>query len=539
MRRLIILTAATLVGCGAEEPVESAADADVAPDTADVSEVDTPDTVHDIIEVPDVPVEIDADTDSDLDVDVVPSLAFDFWAPSTGRDGISYPFVVFARNDEGAIDPSISGLLEVSATGVSRNEMVEVLVRRGVGSATIEFDGAGELSVFGGQAIAVSLSEAEPTAHQGEVGSQSWEAGTVHRVIGELTVNGDLTIAEGVWVEVADDTNISVTGGFTAQGTADSPIVFAPAGDAWGGLTVGNSANVAHTHFVGGGADDSREFGHSDSQPIIFGEDANVLLERCVFQDSPGKAMGAVGGAWTVSESVVARTDTGGEFEHVAVTVQDSHYFAFPAQDPEPRDDDNDAIYLLGNPSSDDPPQSRILRSTFLSGADDGVDHNGSTVTIEGSWIEGFDNECIAGSSGGTLTVSDTALVGCEQGLEAGYGSPTIVATHLLVTECETGLRFGDNYSRDYEGTLTVSDSVVFGNSEHAVWNWLFSTEAPADGRLVVNRSLIDTDEVQSGDDNIVGTPILTDGLQLAAGSPGAGIAEGGADPGLLTARPR
>lgn len=528
------LSLGLLLACGGDEPttgsdvgidVSGAADTDVSTDVADVPVVDVE---HDAVVIP--------DATPDADVEQPPP--FRISLPASFRPEAPYPVVLYAITDDGSIDESVSGVLGVGAEGVVDDGHLDVLMRRGVGSITTRVVGEGELTIGNIPVASLTLDANEPLSISGEVGPQEWTSGTTYAVDGDLSVGGDLTIEPGVWVIVSDETNIDVEGSVYADGTPDFPIVFAPSATAWGGIRVEGNSEFANTFFVGGGADASREFGHSDSQPILYALDVQVSLERCVFQDSPGKAMGARGGEWTISESVVARTDTGGEFEQVAVTVMDSHYFDFPEQDPAPRDDDNDAIYLLGDPSDDSPPLSRIVRSTFLSGADDGVDHNGSTVTIEESWIEGFDNECIAASSGGSMTVSDTALVGCGQGLEAGYGSPTVVGSHLLIMECGVGLRFGDNYTRDYTGTLNVSDSVVFANAEHAVWNWLFSTEAPAEGRLTVDHSLIDVDEAE-GADNIIGTPVLNANSQLAQDSPGLGGASDGGDPGLQTPRPR
>ena len=86
---------------------------------------------------------------------------------------------------------------------------------------------------------------------------------------------------------------------------------------------------------------------------------------------------------------------------------------------------------------------------------------------------------------------------------------------------------------------MTVEDSVVFGNADHAVWNWVFTNEAPAAGRVHVSTSVLDTDEAEGGTGNVVGTPELDGQLQLTAGSVGVGIAAGGGNPGLATGRPR
>lgn len=517
-----------LVGCSSQstDPSDVAFDSAGGADLVGRDVADTPpmDVTHDS-----VPLDLGEDTSL--------SQRFVLRAPARAPSGAPVPLLLHAVDEDGRIDASVDGAVTIA---VGQAELTMVM-RRGVGSITA--DGAeGERGIALGDAVLTGVAEftEEPRQIIGtQNGDQIWASGELIRVEGDTRIMGNLRVEAGVWVAVADGANIDVVGALDIAGTPEAPVVFAPAGDAWGGVTLGEGGDVAFAFFIGGGSDVSREFGHSNSQPILFAEGTDVTLRDTVIQDAPGKAMGARGGAWRIERAVVTRTDTGGEFEHVAVTIVDSHYLDFPELDPAPRDDDNDGIYLLGDPDAEDPPNTTIARTTFISGADDGIDHNGSVVTIEESWIEGFDNECIAASSGGRIAVSDTALFGCGQGLEAGYGSPTVVGTHLLVMECGVGVRFGDSYSRRYTGTLTVTDSVIANNNERAVWNWLFGVEAPAEGRVVISRSVLDVDEAEGGDGNVVATPVLADDLRLTPESPGTGIAEDGGEPGLRTGRPR
>lgn len=527
MRRLVLATLC-LTGCSdgpAGEPDANLPDADVETGV-DVS--------HERI-IPEV-----GTTDVDADVDAPTRVPFRLLTPASAVAGAPLPIVVHAINENGSLNESVNGLLALETTGDVQLEAADVLLRRGVGSITTDWSGtAGHVAIAGTRLSEIRTAAATPTALQGVVGDQTWDGESVTEVLGDLTIEGDLLVEAGAWVLLDDEVNIDVLGTTTITGTPERPVVFAPSDAAWGGLSFGDTAHLDNAFFIGGGADASREFGHSNSQPVLFGEGVTVELVGCVVQDAVGKAMGGRRGAWTIETTLVTRTDTGGEFEFCSVTVEESHYFDFPQIDPAPRDDDNDAIYLLGDPDDPEPPPILIRGSTFASGADDGIDHNGSTVRIEGSWVEGFDNECIAASAGGSVFVSDTALVGCAQGLEAGYGSPAVIGEHLLIIENDIGLRFGDSYERNYRGTLAVSASVIAGNRDRGVWNWMFGAEAPAEGRVSVSDSILDVDEAEGGSGNVIATPVLTDQLLLAPDSPGVGIASDGSDPGLLTGRSR
>jgi hypothetical protein len=304
----------------------------------------------------------------------------------------------------------------------------------------------------------------------------------------------------------------------------------------WGGIVINGSASFENTAFVNGGGNEGRAFGHSGSQPVVFGEAANVTLRDIVIQDGPGKALGGRGGQWTIEGSLFTRLDTGGEFDRVELNITGSQWMDFPTIDAPVMDDDNDGIYLLGD-SSAEQPLITITNTTFIGGADDGIDHNGSRVQITGGYFEGFANECIATSSGGTVNISDTLLSGCAQGLEAGYGGPQVTGDHLLIRNSGIGVRIGDNYSDrpDYSGTITLTDSIIQSNGEYALRNFVLTDMAPRPGAISISTSVVDRDEVEVGDGNVIDTAVLTGDLLMAPGSPGEGIASG--NPGLITPR--
>ncbi|MFK8003083.1 MAG: right-handed parallel beta-helix repeat-containing protein [Polyangiales bacterium] len=467
----------------------------------------------------------------------VPGRTWEISAPTSVPAMLQHPVVIHAMAD-GALDTSSSGDFEVEVSNADSTVVHQVRMRRGIGSLTIQ-KGVGETVVeIGGTAHTMDALDMAPTVVSGELTRLTWSG--VIQVDANVTVPAGetLVIEPGTVVMTALDRSILVDGAIeVAPGGPMTLFTSIETDEPWGGVVInGGTAAFNNTAFVGGGGNEGRAFGHSGSQPVIFGESANVTLRDIVIQDGPGKALGGRQGEWSIESSLFTRLDTGGEFDRVALSITGSQWMDFPTIDAPVVDDDNDGIYLLGN-SSAEQPLITITNSTWIGGADDGIDHNGSRVQITGSYIEGFANECIATSSGGTVELSDTLLSGCGQGLEAGYGGPTVTGEHLLIQNNGTGVRIGDSYSDrpEYTGTITLTDSIIQGNGDFALRNFVLTDMAPRPGALSVSTSVVDRDEVEVGDENIIDTAVLTDELLMAPGSPGEGIA--GGNPGLITPR--
>lgn len=485
---------------------------------------------------PDVPL-VDA---GPMDANV-PGRTWEITAPASVPSARLYPVVVRAMAD-GALDTSASGDFDLAIVDDDDTTMtVSVRVRRGIGSVTVRKRGAARSVLeIGETEHEVQVLTPEPTVVSGELTDFNWSG--LILVDANVTVPADetLVVEPGTIVVTALDRSIIVDG--SIQVAAGGPLtLFTAINDGpWGGVVINGSASFENTAFISGGGNEGRAFGHSGSQPVIFGESADVTLRDVVIQDGPGKALGGRGGTWTIENCLFTRLDTGGEFDRVQLSITGSQWMDFPTIDAPVMDDDNDGIYLLGD-SSAEQPLITITDSTWIGGADDGIDHNGSRVQITGSYIEGFANECIATSSGGTVELSDTLLSGCNQGLEAGYGGPTVTGDHLLIRDNDIGVRIGDSYSDrpEYTGTITLTDSIVQGNGEFALRNFVLTDMAPRPGALSISTSVVDRDEVEVGEGNVIDTAVLTSDLLMAPGSPGEGIGEGIADgnPGLVTPR--
>lgn len=490
----------------------------------------------------------DAQTDVSPDLE----LRFEIVAPQHVAHGDRFPILVRAFDAQGQPSRTDGWITLSSGTAVLDNPRVYLRRGLGVNSTTVQATGDFELEVEGdtatGSPRAISLlADPSPRTLQGSLsgGDLIWNAGERIAISDDVVVpEGEtLTIEAGVRVELAASTNLDVQGMLEVRGTQDAPVIFAALDDTgWGGLTVSTSARLDHTYLLEGGADSDRNFGHSNSQAVVFAHPgASLELYDSAILDCPGKGIGAEQGEVTLEGVVVTRTDTGGELVDSVATLTSVQFMDFPTLEPPIVDDDNDGIYFKGVllDGQGNPRYSTIRDSVFISGADDGIDHNGAFLRIENTWIEGFAHEGIAGSNGGHLHVEDTLITACEQGLEAGYGDPRVTANHVVLIYNDVGARYGDSYDWDYQGTLEIQNAIIAFNSKHDVWNFLFSTNAPSEGVVTVRHSLI-SQPIRDGDSGagvVIGEPQFTKTFLLLPDSPGIGTAQDGSDPGLVTPR--
>jgi len=473
-------------------------------------------------------------------------------APTHASANGALPVVVEARTGDGTIDRSVSGLVELQVRGAAPAS-IPITVRRGRGSTTVdlldvEADSV-SLSVGTAPAATVTIDSADRTTREfaGDLTGDDLQWGPDETIVlvGDTRVpaGSTLVIEPGTRVEVSSLVDIEVRGTIDSRATDVSPIVFVPAASLvpWGGIVhLDGTGTYDHTWFVAGGGRADRAFGHSGSQPVILASSgAEVSLDHAVFQDGPGKGPSGHTSTVTISNSLVTRLDTGGEFIDTAVTVDDSWYLDFPDPD-RAGDDDNDAIYLARESSGPVGDVTATVRdSVFFGGADDGIDHNGADVTLERLWIEGFAHECVAFSAGGLATLSDSVLSECEQGVEIGYGSPEVIVDHVVVMGNDVGVRYGDDYRFEYSGSITVSNSIVVDNVDD-VLNFVLPLDGPAPDGLRLRQTLLGSpDDGDDAADVMTGMVTFTDRLLLGPRSPGVGRADDGSDLGLVTGRPR
>ncbi|MBU1937011.1 right-handed parallel beta-helix repeat-containing protein, partial [bacterium] len=291
--------------------------------------------------------------------------------------------------------------------------------------------------------------------------------------------------------------------------------------------------DYTYAFFTGGGGDESRQFGHSNSQPVLAGENCELMLDNVYIIDNPGKAMGFRTSEVDMTISLISRCDTGGELEETRLHFEDCYFLDIPNDNSIEVDDDNDALYVH-YPWTNGEDRSVIRNCVFITGKDDGIDQNETDLLISGCIIEDFDNEGIAASTSGEVEVLNTLVLRCEQGIEAGYGSPQVFVNHCVCLENEIGVRFGDSYDWGCTGILNVTNSIVTGNSHHNVWNYDFLLGGPREGAISVTYSIVNQADYDDGEGCMTGVPQFTSDYRLQPDSPGSNAASDSLDMGLL-----
>ena len=468
--------------------------------------------------------------------------AYEIISPSRiGADG-RLPVVALRLDGRDSVDLAYSStarLVELDGGFAS----ADLTVRHGVASTTLMLPEPGDvvLSIAGDPVRrTVAFDSGRPVD---EVGGSltdeavSWNADADVHVTADLLVPAghSLTIGPDTRVLLAPRVNVIVEGSLVIRGERVRPILFtsASAAEPWGGVVVvGGTLEAEYAFFVNAGGDESRAFSHSGSQAVLKFETAEGSLQHVFLMDNVGKGIGGERSVISFDRGLITRSDTGGEVHHSVTSITNSHILEIPNADGSFVDDDNDGFYFF-EAHPDLETYSRVERTFILVGKDDAVDHNHARLEINGSWLEGFMHECVAGSSGNEVRIYNSVLKGCEQGVEAGYGAPTVVVDHSVITGNEVGVRYGDSYAEVLEGHITVTNSILSGNADD-VLNLDRRIGGPAEGAISISHSILNDPEYEDCSGCIQGAPSLDDRFLLEPGSIGLDAATDGSDIGLV-----
>lgn len=451
--------------------------------------------------------------------------------------------VAYIRNDNQEVITDFSGKFAMS-TGDAVFLADSISIKKGVGSLTAEVIATDDflVSIKGIEGeILIALDEQQAvTEVEGTLNTSAvWTSDSDYRLTDDLIIpeGVSLKIEAGTKVFLDGKVNLFVHGELLAAGTQSEPVTFGPWEKAapWGGIHLiapSDSAIFEHCFFYMGGGNEDFIFGHSQSQPVLMTEQGSASLQHCYFLDNPGKALGGNTSTVDLKDCVVSRCDTGGEYVACKVSITDSWYMDMPDGDGIIEDDDNDASYFTGiHPTI--PGFSVIKNCFYLTGEDDGIDHNGANLSIEGCWIDGFIHEGIAGSNSNLLKVYNTLIMNCEQGIEAGFWTPQVEVDHCTILYNDIGIRFGDNYSWGCEGHMKVTNSILYGNNDN-VKNFDNLTQGPVEGAIDITYTLTNDPEYDSNPGCLSGTPEFDAHYNLIPGSVGTGLAMDGSNLGLI-----
>ena len=472
--------------------------------------------------------------------------AVDIIAPLSVPGGCDIPMVFSAVDADGKLSINFYDDLPIQMTGIEGEAVATFKKGRSYLAVHPESD-ANEVSIsFSGLSGSAAVSLVDTTiseTHEGVISRsvETWNSDRVHVVTGNLTVpeQTELVIGEGTNLIVGKDCSITVNGTLTVLGTRIAPVlVTASSSDnPWGGIEIiGGSGDLSYCFLMYGGGDRTRAFGHSDSQPVLKAVNGDLTLDHCYLMYNMGKALGGSGGRITVDHSLIARCDTGGEFQNSVTSIKNTCILDIPDDDTTSVDDDNDGLYFSGVPE-DSGEESLVENCCFITGEDDGIDHNGARLVVRSCWIEGFAHEGIAASSGNYVHVVNSVITACEQGIEAGYGSPEVIVDHCAVVGNDVGLRFGDSYDWGCTGSMNVANTIAYGNGDN-IRNFDRKAGGPFTNGIVIAYSMTNDSDYDASTGCITGVPLFDEGYILADGSPGIGEGKDGSDMGLIRAHP-
>ncbi|MEZ6118402.1 MAG: DNRLRE domain-containing protein [Pirellulaceae bacterium] len=470
--------------------------------------------------------------------------SMDIIAAPAVRTGESWPMVVRVLDELGTTNSNISAPIQVAAANNSLDSD-SVQIKKGVGSFAPTVTAASDFSIqTSGVELAAShfgvtvLDASTPSqTYSGTLAQDTvWDASTDRHITGELLVPSGvtLTIQPGTRVILDDQVNVRVFGTIESNGTAAAPVVFnsVAAGRNWGGIEVNSGqGSFQYTFFTNAGSDSSKNFGHSNSQPVLFANSATLNCDNCFVINNVGKGFGATNSYVTISHSVVSDVDTGGEFVRSVVQVADTWVKNIPNSVRQFQDDDNDGFYFNGaHPSGE---FSTFQDSFIVDTRDDGIDHNGANLNVINAWIEGAMHEGIATSNTNSANIINSVFTRNNQGIEAGYGGPNVTVQDSATVRNDAGfdtdapitagIRFGDGYDGNngaYTGHIDADNVVSFDNDVNGR-NYDGSIPGPQAGALDITNSLTNDADYDGADGNLAGVPVFSRSMHLLRGSAG------------------
>lgn len=347
---------------------------------------------------------------------------------------------------------------------------------------------------------------------------------------------GVVTIGAGSIVRCAPGVEIWVRAGgrLLLKGSTEEPVVLVPDNPQvpWGGIWLQPQSGTAVAEISATGAifccwganqnwfatapsgEPARNFPHHRNQQpcIAAAAGSSCTLTDCALvgptglTDIRGTAFAANGGSLVLDRVLMQRCITGGEMEGCpqfnfrAVAVLE---MTEPGVDVDGEgfvDADNDGLYLVPRGRRFELDQC-LVGWTLDDGIDTGADGDG-TVVCRNCWFENVVHEAISNSGVDRIPqLIDSVNFNCGQGMECGYGGPHSLVERSLITACMVGARYGDNYGNglgfngtgtsQYDGEITVRDSLCLYNFFHDTWAIDFSRFEFQNQRLILTGSKV------------------------------------------------
>lgn len=399
--------------------------------------------------------------------------------PACAPAGVNIPLIVKTEGVPGSYDYSFL------ATAGSQ----EFYIKQGRGSVQLPSAEAsdGVLKIdHRNIPIEIDFNLSSPLLLQDTLASDhQTDAGSYIRIEKDLVIPSGLTlvIEAGTFVSIAPGINIYNEGILQIRGSEALPVTLSCSepDSFWGGIIgtgSGNRVEARHTIFSQSGyhQDGDFNYGHAHRQALIYCKDGSLDFDFCYMIDHIGQVFYPVNAPLLISNSLIQRAKTGGQINGSSVDIRDCVFTDFPDDSDNYRDEDNDALYLMGCDAT-------IRNSVFMYAKDDGLDSGGSDggrIQVFSTHFESVYHEGAALSSGGSATkfhqFTGCTFTNCGQGLELGYSTPNhqVNVDSCVFQANGIGIRYGDNYiNSQHRGQIIVSNSLSIFNTEYDVWNML------------------------------------------------------------------
>ncbi len=491
-------------------------------------------------------------------------------APSRVLAGHLHQLRVEVQNPDGEIDRRTfrrQGRITVG------DQTESFFLYSGVGVAPLRISdpGAAEVQIevmgFSHRVMVDVIAEPTDPPLTGELTDLSWgpEDGVIHLSGTTVVPAGEtLTLAAGTLVWMDEGALLRVEGDLRAEGRSESPIaIVGPAdGPTWSQIHhVGDGTyHYAHVFVAGGGnhadAYSYRRWKHC-CPPVLYVEAGTLTMEDSVIGDTVNKALMVSDGNASLSGCAVQRVGMGPEFEAPTVRIQDVWVSEVRGID------DNDGIYFwkvgqccavptdvctisCGAPY----PQTSVEVDGLVlaDGDDDGLDTQMSFASVGGDThpmspilrnvtIYGWADKGMS-LAGGNAWIEDALVVfNNNLGIKADDNDPRSetfpdvrfdIRQSTVAHNVNHGLFFGvqggmTDFGDGSHMTMSVEDSVIYGNAENAFRHYDVSTFESR--RSVFPGAPGTTDNVQTDDPRFI-DPVGGD-FRLSPLAPAATLAGG------------
>ncbi len=420
-------------------------------------------------------------TPASLSMDMMVDTKIKLIYPSAAPGDVNIPLVVLVNDEIGNSTSNYNASLG----------SLNFKIKRGIGSIQIPPEDRDDPNLDIGNRnfmVETTTTEKPPILLHGVYSEDiSIPGGSLVSISSDLTMQEGttLTIDTGSFVIISPAVNLYINGTLLIRGSPEDPVTITcsdPAGS-WGGI-IGKSSShridACNAIFCQSGyhSGEGYNYGHAKRQALFYSENGILSFSHCYMIDHAGQVFYPVSSTLNLEYSLVQRAKTGGQINSSELQINHCIFTDFPDDSFAYQDEDNDCLYLSGS-------NAIINKSLFMFAKDDGLDSGGDgggDIRVMDTRFEAIFHEGAALSSGGTTTKSHTisgcTFSNCGQGLELGYSSPNHLVTvdSCLFFENGIGIRYGDNYTYQHQGQITVSNSESVYNIDRDIWNMVRNT---------------------------------------------------------------